>query len=144
MAVFPEGIKGIGKLYAERYQLQRFGRGGFIKLALKCDAPIVPAAVVGAEEIHPMVTKITWLAKSVGIPYLPITPTFPWLGPIGLLPLPSKWFIAFGEPIYFNAEYGAEGANDRILVNKLAEEVRRRIQTMIDDLLKTRKSVLFG
>ncbi|HEY7957591.1 MAG: lysophospholipid acyltransferase family protein [Polyangia bacterium] len=144
VAVFPEGIKGIGKLYRERYQLQRFGRGGFIKLALKCDAPIIPTAVVGAEEIHPMLTKITWLAKSVGIPYLPITPTFPALGPIGLLPLPTKWFIAFGEPLYYNAEYGAEGAGDRILVNKLAEQVRNRIQSMIDDLLRTRKSVLFG
>ena len=80
VAVFPEGIKGIGKLYKERYQLQRFGRGGFVKLALKCDAPIIPTAVVGAEEIHPMVGKVTWLAKSFGIPYLPVTPTFPFLG----------------------------------------------------------------
>lgn len=144
VAVFPEGIKGIGKLYRERYQLQRFGRGGFIKLALKCDAPIIPTAVVGAEEIHPMLTKITWLARSVGIPYLPVTPTFPALGPIGLLPLPTKWFLAFGEPLYYNAEYGAEGAGDRILVNKLAEQVRNKIQAMIDDLLRERKSVLFG
>ncbi|MGZ3443508.1 MAG: 1-acyl-sn-glycerol-3-phosphate acyltransferase [Polyangia bacterium] len=144
VAVFPEGIKGIGKLYKERYQLQRFGRGGFVKLALKCDAPIIPTAVVGAEEIHPMVTKVTWLAKSFGIPYLPITPTFPFFGAVGLVPLPTKWFIAFGEPLYFNAEYGAEGANDRILVNKLAEQVRVRIQEMIDGLLKTRKSILFG
>jgi 1-acyl-sn-glycerol-3-phosphate acyltransferase len=144
VAVFPEGIKGIGKLFRERYQLQRFGRGGFVKLALKCDAPIIPTAVVGAEEIHPMVSKVTWLAKSFGIPYLPVTPTFPFLGPVGLIPLPTKWFIAFGEPLYFNAEYGAEGANDRILVNKLAEQVRVRIQEMIDGLLKTRKSILFG
>ncbi|HWE28987.1 MAG TPA: 1-acyl-sn-glycerol-3-phosphate acyltransferase [Polyangia bacterium] len=144
VAVFPEGIKGIGKLYKERYQLQRFGRGGFIKLALKSDAPIIPTAVVGAEEIHPMLTKVTWLAKSVGIPYIPVTPTFPMLGVLGLIPLPTKWFIAFGEPLYFNAEYGAEGANDRILVNKLAEQVRVRIQDMIDGLLKTRKSILFG
>ena len=144
VAVFPEGIKGIGKLYKERYQLQRFGRGGFVKLALKCDAPIIPTAVVGAEEIHPMVTKVTWLAKSFGIPYLPVTPTFPFLGPVGLVPLPTKWFIAFGEPLYFNAEYGADGANDRILVNKLAEQVRMRIQEMIDGLLKTRQSILFG
>ncbi|HEX8954193.1 MAG TPA: lysophospholipid acyltransferase family protein [Polyangia bacterium] len=144
VAVFPEGLKGIGKLFKERYQLQRFGRGGFVKLALKCDAPIIPTAVVGAEEIHPMVTKVTWLAKSFGIPYLPVTPTFPFLGPVGLVPLPTKWFIAFGEPLYFNAEYGAEGANDRILVNKLAEQVRVRIQEMIDGLLKTRKSILFG
>jgi 1-acyl-sn-glycerol-3-phosphate acyltransferase len=144
VAVFPEGIKGIGKLYRERYQLQRFGRGGFIKLALKSDAPIIPTAVVGAEEIHPMLTRVTWLAKSFGIPYLPVTPTFPLLGPLGLLPLPSKWFIVFGEPLYFNAEYGAEGANDRILVNKLAEQVRSKIQLMIDGLLKERRSVLFG
>jgi 1-acyl-sn-glycerol-3-phosphate acyltransferase len=144
VAVFPEGIKGIGKLFRERYQLQRFGRGGFVKLALKADAPIIPTAVVGAEEIHPLLTKVTWLARSVGIPYLPVTPTFPFLGPIGLLPLPTKWFIAFGEPLYFNAEYGAEGANDRILVNKLAEQVRSKIQLMVDALLKERRSVLFG
>jgi 1-acyl-sn-glycerol-3-phosphate acyltransferase len=144
VAVFPEGIKGIGKLFRERYQLQRFGRGGFVKLALKCDAPIIPTAVVGAEEIHPMLTKITWLARSVGIPYVPITPTFPALGPFGLVPLPTKWFIAFGEPLYYNAEYGAEAANDRILVNKLAEQVRARIQQMIDELLKERRSILFG
>ena len=144
VAVFPEGIKGIGKLFRERYQLQRFGRGGFVKLALKCDAPIIPTAVVGAEEIHPMVSKITWLAKSFGIPYVPVTPTFPFLGPVGLVPLPTKWFIAFGEPLYFNAEYGAEGANDRILVNKLAEQVRTRIQEMLDGLLKQRRSILFG
>jgi 1-acyl-sn-glycerol-3-phosphate acyltransferase len=144
VAVFPEGIKGIGKLYKERYQLQRFGRGGFVKLALKCDAPIIPTAVVGAEEIHPLVTKVTWLSKAFGIPYLPVTPTFPFLGPLGLVPLPTKWYIAFGEPLYFNAEYGADGANDRILVNKLAEQVRMRIQEMIDGLLKTRKSILFG
>ena len=83
--MFPEGIKGIGKLYKERYQLQRFGRGGFIKLALKSDAPIIPTAVVGAEEIHPMLSKVTWLAKSIGIPYIPVTPTFPFLGPLGLV-----------------------------------------------------------
>jgi 1-acyl-sn-glycerol-3-phosphate acyltransferase len=144
VAVFPEGLKGIGKLFRERYQLQRFGRGGFIKLALATDSPIIPTAVVGAEEIHPMLTKITWLAKSFGVPYLPITPTFPWLGPVGLVPLPTKWFLAFGEPLYFNHEYGPEGASDRILVGKLAEIVRGRIQTMIDELLAQRKSVIFG
>jgi 1-acyl-sn-glycerol-3-phosphate acyltransferase len=144
VAVFPEGIKGIGKLFKERYQLQRFGRGGFIKLALKSDAPIIPTAVVGAEEIHPMVGKITWLAKSFGIPYIPVTPTFPFLGPLGMVPLPTKWFLVFGEPLYFNTEYGPDGANDRILVNKLAEQVRVRIQEMIDGVLKQRRSILFG
>lgn len=144
VAVFPEGIKGIGKLYAQRYQLQRFGRGGFIKLALATDSPIVPTAIVGAEEINPMMTRVTFFSRAIGIPYIPVTPTFPWLGPVGLLPLPTKWYIAFGAPLYFNSEYGPDAAKDRILVNKLAEQVRQRIQEMIDALLAERKSVLFG
>jgi 1-acyl-sn-glycerol-3-phosphate acyltransferase len=144
VAVFPEGIKGIGKLFRDRYRLQRFGRGGFIKLALRSDAPIIPTAVVGAEEIHPMLTKLTWLTRSIGVPYIPITPTFPLLGPLGVLPLPTKWVIAFGEPLYFNAEHGREGAGDRILVNKLAEQVRQRIQEMIDKLLQQRRSMWLG
>ena len=144
VAVFPEGIKGIGKLYKERYRLQRFGRGGFIKLALRTGAPIVPVAVMGAEEIHPMVAKVTWLARSFGAPYLPITPTFPLLGPLGLLPLPTKWTIRFGPPQSVAQRYGADAAGDRLLVHKLSEGVRGSIQEMLDDLLGRRKSVLFG
>ena len=144
IAVFPEGVKGIGKLYRKRYQLQRFGRGGFVKLALRCDSPIIPAAIVGAEEIHPVLAQVSWLAKNLGLPSLPITPTFPLLGPLGLLPLPTKWFIRFGAPLYFNSEYGADAANDRILVNRLSENVRSSIQEMLDGLLRQRKSILFG
>jgi 1-acyl-sn-glycerol-3-phosphate acyltransferase len=144
VAVFPEGIKGIGKLYKERYRLQRFGRGGFIKLALRTGAPIIPAAIVGAEEIHPMVSKVTFLAKSLGVPYLPVTPTFPFLGPLGLLPLPTKWTVQFGQPIDYTAAYGADAADDRILVNKLGETVRSTIQDLIDEALSQRKSILFG
>jgi 1-acyl-sn-glycerol-3-phosphate acyltransferase len=144
VAVFPEGIKGVGKLYKDRYRLQRFGRGGFIKLALRTGSPIIPTAVVGAEEIHPMLGKITWLAKSLGVPYLPLTPTFPWLGPLGLVPLPTKWYLRFGAPLYFNAEYGADSAEDRILVNRLSENVRSHIQEMIDVKLSQRRSVLLG
>ena len=143
-AVFPEGIKGSGKLYRNRYQLQRFGRGGFIKLALKTRTPIIPTAVVGAEEIHPMLTKVTWLAKSLGIPFIPITPTFPWLGPLGLIPMPSKWRIRFGEPLDLAAEYGPEAHRDRILVNRLTEQVRSSIQSMVDECLARRRSVVFG
>jgi len=98
VAVFPEGEKGVGKLYRERYRLQRFGRGGFIKLALRTGSPIIPAAVVGAEEIHPMMGKITFLARSLGVPYLPVTPTFPLLGPLGLVPLPTKWTLRLARP----------------------------------------------
>ncbi|MBI4507991.1 MAG: 1-acyl-sn-glycerol-3-phosphate acyltransferase [Deltaproteobacteria bacterium] len=144
VAVFPEGIKGIGKLYKERYRLQRFGRGGFIKLALRTGAPIIPTAVIGAEEIHPMVAKITWLAKSFGIPYLPVTPTFPWLGPLGALPLPTKWTIRFGKPLDYGQRFGPTASDDRILVNKLSDTVRSTIQEMIDDVLAQRKSVLLG
>lgn len=144
VAVFPEGVKGLGKLYRERYRLQRFGRGGFIKLALRTRAPIIPTAIVGAEEIHPMVGRFTWLAKNLGLPYVPITPTFPWLGPLGLVPIPTKWRIAFGEPIDLAKNYGPEAADDRLLVSRLVDQIREKVQAMMDDLLVARRSVFFG
>lgn len=140
VAVFPEGEKGMGKLWKDRYRLQRFGRGGFVKLALRTNAPIIPVAVVGAEEASPMLGKVTWFAKNIGIPWIPVTPTFPWLGPAGLLPLPSKWFVRFGEPIDLGRAHGPAAAEDRLLVNKLAEQIRTTIQSMIDDLLGQRRS----
>ena len=138
VAVFPEGIKGIGKLYKDRYKLQRFGRGGFVKLALRTRAPIIPVAIVGAEEIHPLLGRVTWLAKSFGVPYVPITPTFPWLGPLGAIPLPSKWTVRFAPPIDVAAEHGPDAAEDRILVNHLSEQVRAHIQEMVGDILRKR------
>ncbi|HUS31564.1 MAG TPA: lysophospholipid acyltransferase family protein [Kofleriaceae bacterium] len=142
VAVFPEGEKGMGKLWKDRYRLQRFGRGGFVKLALRTGAPIIPVAVVGAEEAAPMLGKVTWFAKNIGIPWIPVTPTFPWIGPAGLLPLPSKWMIEFGEPI--ELPHGKEAAEDRLLVNKLADQIRTQIQTMVDGLLSKRRSPLFA
>jgi 1-acyl-sn-glycerol-3-phosphate acyltransferase len=138
VAVFPEGEKGMGKLWKDRYRLQRFGRGGFVKLALRTGAPIIPVAVVGAEEAAPMLGKVTWFAKNIGIPWIPVTPTFPWLGPAGLLPLPSKWFVQFGAPIELS--HGPEAASDRLLVNRLADQIRTQIQQMIDGLLGKRRS----
>ena len=140
VAVFPEGEKGMGKLWRDRYRLQRFGRGGFVKLALRTRSPIIPVAVLGAEEAAPMLGKITWFAKNIGIPWIPVTPTFPWLGPAGLLPLPSKWFVQFGEPITLGAELGPNAAEDRLLVNRLADQIRTQIQTMLDGLLGQRRS----
>lgn len=142
VAVFPEGVKGMGKLWKDRYQLQRFGRGGFIRLALRTQTPIIPVAIVGAEEATPMLGKITWFAKNVGLPWVPVTPTFPLLGPAGLLPLPSKWHIQFGEPIDLAKQHPPEAADDRLLVNRLAEQIRLQIQTMIETQRGGKKSAL--
>lgn len=143
VAVFPEGVKGIGKLFGERYRLQRFGRGGFIKLCLRTSTPIVPVAIVGAEETNPMLFRVEQFSKALGLPYLPITPTFPLLGPAGLLPAPTKWRIMFGDPLDLSA-HGPEAADDEILVGKLAERVRASIQGMLDRAVSARKSVFFG
>ena len=143
VAVFPEGVKGIGKLFKERYRLQRFGRGGFIKLCLRTSTPIVPIAVMGAEETSPLLFKIEHLSKALGVPYIPVTPTFPLLGPLGLLPAPTKWRIQFGEPLDLTP-HGPEAADDEILVGKLGERVRAAIQGMLDRAVGARKSVFFG
>jgi 1-acyl-sn-glycerol-3-phosphate acyltransferase len=127
VAVFPEGAKGTGKPFSDRYRLQRFGRGGFVELALRTGAPIVPVAVVGSEEIYPKLGEIPALARLIGAPFFPVTPTFPWLGPLGIVPLPSKWRIEFLEPIE-TASYGPEAAADRALVLELSERVREEIQ----------------
>jgi len=141
--VFPEGVKGVGKPFKNRYQLARFGRGGFVRLALRTGAPIVPCAVIGAEEIHPIIGSLNWLGKPFGLPFLPITPTFPLLGALGTLPLPSKWWLDFADPIDTTA-YGPEAADDPILVNRLSEQVRSTIQRMIDSRLARRRSIWFG
>ncbi len=136
VGVFPEGFKGVGKHYSERYKLQRFGRAGFVSVALRNRTPIIPAAIVGAEEIYPLLGNIKPLARLLGTPYFPITPTFPWLGPAGLLPLPSKWIIRFGEPI--DTTPWSEQADDPAVVFNLADQVRETIQGMLQELLKLR------
>jgi 1-acyl-sn-glycerol-3-phosphate acyltransferase len=143
LGVFPEGVKGVGKRFRERYKLARFGRGGFVRVALRTGTPIIPCAVVGAEEIHPVIGKADWVGRPFGLPYFPLTPTFPWLGPLGVVPLPTKWSIDFGEPIDVS-EHGPEGAEDPILVNRIAESVRATLQRMIDGRLARRRSVWFG
>ena len=127
VAVFPEGVKGTGKPYGERYRVQRFGRGGFVEIALRAGAPIVPVAVVGSEEIYPKLADVPALARLVGAPFFPVTPTFPWLGPLGAVPLPSRWRIEFCEPID-TAAYGPEAAGDRRAVLELTERVRDAVQ----------------
>jgi 1-acyl-sn-glycerol-3-phosphate acyltransferase len=130
VAVFPEGAKGTGKPFSDRYRVQRFGRGGFVELALRTGAPIVPVAVVGSEEIYPKLGELPALARIVGAPFFPVTPTFPWLGPLGLVPLPSKWRIEFC-PAIETASHGPEGADDSALVFEISERVRETIQQTV-------------
>jgi 1-acyl-sn-glycerol-3-phosphate acyltransferase len=147
IGVFPEGLRGVGKLYRERYRLTHFGRGGFVRLARAANVPIIPVAIVGAEETHPVLAKLTRIAQPFGLPYIPITPTFPWLGPLGLLPVPTKWSIKIGEPILVPAtESPREGDNDSAKEDTLeiAEMVRSRLDHMIAELLAARRSVIFG
>jgi 1-acyl-sn-glycerol-3-phosphate acyltransferase len=142
VGVWPEGFKGIGKPFSERYKLQRFGRGGFVSAALRAGAPIIPCSIVGAEEIYPLIGNVPTLARLLGVPYVPITPTFPLLGPLGLLPLPSKWIIEFGEPIATDS-LGANSADDPMLVFNLTDQVREVIQQTLYKLLLARRSVFF-
>jgi 1-acyl-sn-glycerol-3-phosphate acyltransferase len=140
VGVWPEGFKGIGKPFSERYKLQRFGRGGFVSAALRTGVPIIPLSVVGAEEIYPLVGNIPSLARLLGVPYIPITPFFPWLGPLGMVPLPSKWILEFGEPIRTDAYDPAE-AEDPMLVFNVTDQVRETIQHTLFDLLRQRDGV---
>ncbi|MFL6070486.1 MAG: lysophospholipid acyltransferase family protein [Actinomycetes bacterium] len=142
VGVWPEGFKGIGKPYTERYRLQRFGRGGFVSAALRTGVPIIPTSIVGAEEIYPILSDAKLLARLLGLPYFPITPTFPWLGPLGMIPLPSKWHIEFGEPI--PTDVFTEGAaDDPMLMFNLTDQVRETIQHTLYKLLMQRRSIFF-
>jgi 1-acyl-sn-glycerol-3-phosphate acyltransferase len=142
VGVWPEGFKGVGKPFGQRYKLQRFGRGGFVSAALRTRSPIIPTAIVGAEEIYPMIANAKTVARILGLPYFPITPTFPWLGPLGMIPLPSKWHIHFGEPI--PTDHFPDGAaDDPMVVFNLTDQVREQIQQSLYRLLVKRPSA-FG
>ena len=140
VGVFPEGVKGASKSYRDRYRVRRLGRGGFVQVALRTGSPIIPVAVVGSEEIHPVIADLQPMARLLGLPTLPITPTFPWLGIAGLIPLPSKWLIAFGRPIEV-AQFGPGAAEDTRLVLELSEQVREWIQSTVYQLLPRRKTI---
>ncbi|MFI6828927.1 lysophospholipid acyltransferase family protein [Kribbella sp. NPDC050241] len=142
VGVWPEGFKGLGKPFSERYKLQRFGRGGFVSAAMRTGVPIIPCSIVGAEEIYPLVGNIASLARLLGVPYIPITPFFPLLGPLGLIPLPSKWLIEFGEPIRTD-EFPDGAADDPMLVFNVTDQVRETIQQTLYTLLMRRRSVFF-
>lgn len=143
VCAFPEGVQGPVKPIWQRYRLASFGKGEFVGAALRTGAPIVPVAVIGAEETYPLVGNFGGLARLLGLPYLPITPFFPWLGPIGAIPLPSKWTIVFHEPVETSA-YGPEAADDAALVQQLSEQIRDTIQITLNQKVRERKSVFTG
>ncbi|PIR17570.1 MAG: hypothetical protein COV46_03635 [Deltaproteobacteria bacterium CG11_big_fil_rev_8_21_14_0_20_49_13] len=131
VCAFPEGTRGIGKLYSERYKLQDFGKGGVVKLARKTGVPVIPCAIVGAEDIHPILWKFEDLGKKIGLPFFPVTPTFPLFGLVGLIPFPSKWVIKFGKPIYYK--------RSKKSVETLTRELKGEVQKLIDMELIRRK-----
>jgi 1-acyl-sn-glycerol-3-phosphate acyltransferase len=137
VGVFPEGFKGIGKPFSERYRLQRFGRGGFALTAMRAAVPIIPCAIVGAEEIYPMIGNSEPLARLLGLPYFPVTPLFPWLGPVGAVPLPSNWIIEFCDPVPTDGLTAAQ-QDDPGAVAGMADKVKDTIQRKLDELLAER------
>jgi 1-acyl-sn-glycerol-3-phosphate acyltransferase len=139
VGVWPEGFKGVGKPFKERYKLQRFGRGGFVSAALRTGAPIIPCSIVGAEEIYPIIGNAPTLARLLGLPYFPIVANMA-LGPLAFLPLPSNWIIEFGRPVD-TASLAAAAADDPMVVFDLTDQVRETIQQSLYSLLVQRRSV---
>jgi 1-acyl-sn-glycerol-3-phosphate acyltransferase len=140
VVAFPEGVKGAAKVFRERYRLKRFGRGGVVRVALDSGVPLVPVGIVGPEEAHPILFKWGAPARMVGLPFLPVTPTFPLLGPLGALPLPTKWVIRIGDPIELG-QLAPDASSDELLVSRLTEELRSRVQDLVDTALADRESV---
>ncbi len=140
---FPEGAKGAAKVFRERYRLKRFGRGGVVRTALENGVPLVPVGVVGAEEAHPILFKWHLPARALGLPFIPVTPTFPWLGPAGAVPLPTRWTLTFGDPIELprSASLDADRGEDPLLLSRLTEELRAAISHLVSRGLERRESV---
>ncbi|MEU7630583.1 lysophospholipid acyltransferase family protein [Nocardia sp. NPDC049220] len=141
--VFPEGFKGVGKQFADRYKLQRFGRGGFVAAAVRTGVPIIPCSIVGSEEIYPKLADLKPLARLLGLPYFPVTPLFPHFGPLGAVPLPSKWYIEFGAPIPTSG-YEPEAADDPMTMFEVTDQVRETIQQTLYKLLTKRRNAFTG
>ncbi len=144
VAVFPEGMKGAAKMFRDRYRLKRFGRGGFLKVAIETGAKLVPVSVVGAEETYPMLYRLGGSTGALfGLPFVPVTPTFPWLGPLGVIPLPSRFRIRFHEPIDYGAVDRAK-ASDFTYIEAQTQRVRGIIQSSIDELREARGHPYFN
>ncbi len=143
VCAFPEGVQGAGKLFWNRYRLTGFDAREYIRAALRIGAPIIPVAVIGAEEIYPMLINVRPVAQLLNLPYFPLTPLFPWFGLLGIAPLPSKWSIIFDTPIDPLA-YGPKAADDSTTIAQINDLVQRRIQALLDERTAARRSIFFG
>jgi len=142
--VFPEGTKGPSKTYNERYRLRRFGRGGFVEIAMRAGVPIIPIAVMGAEESMPIVMRLPSVAKALGIPYVPVTANMLALGPLGALAyFPAKFKLRVLDPVHFDVEPNKERYSRSKIMDE-SEAIRERIQSALFDMLRERQSVWFG
>jgi 1-acyl-sn-glycerol-3-phosphate acyltransferase len=141
--VFPEGTKGPGKLYTERYKLRRFGRGGFVEIAMRAGVPVIPIAVVGAEESMPIVMKLPRVARMIGAPYVPVTANMLMFGPLGLLPFPAKMRLKVLDPVSFDVPPDQERYSKSRVMDE-AEAIRLALQETLYDMLRARRSVWFG
>ncbi|MBW2230370.1 MAG: acyltransferase family protein [Deltaproteobacteria bacterium] len=139
VVAFPEGVKGAAKSFAERYRLKRFGRGGVVRAAIENGVPLVPVGIVGAEEAHPVLFKSYLPARLLGLPFIPVTPTFPLLGPLGFLPLPTKWVVVFGEPVELPLPEDAD--DEELEISQCTAELRERIQALVEVGLDRRSSI---
>jgi 1-acyl-sn-glycerol-3-phosphate acyltransferase len=139
--VLPEGDQAVAKPWRLRYRLGSFGRASFARAAIQTGAPIVPVAVIGAEEMHPVLARIDVAGRLLGLPTLPLTPTFPWLGAAGLVPLPTKWTVYFGEPLDVASRFAVEDAGRPAAVRQLRDQVRERVQALVLEGLRRRRSL---
>jgi 1-acyl-sn-glycerol-3-phosphate acyltransferase len=142
--LFPEGDRAVAKPFRTRYRLARFGRGAFARVAIETGTPIVPVAVIGTEEVHPVLARLDRPGRLLGLPTLPVTPTFPWLGLAGLLPLPTKWTLHVGEPLDVAARHAPAAGTDAEAVRQVREQVRERLQALMLEGLRRRRSIFRG
>jgi 1-acyl-sn-glycerol-3-phosphate acyltransferase len=142
--VFPEGTKGPSKSFTDRYQLRRFGRGGFVEIAMRAGVPVIPIAVIGSEEAMPVVFRLPTLAKALGVPYVPVTANLLALGPLGVvMPFPAKFKLRVLDPVHFDVP----ADQDRYSKSRIMEEserIRTQLQEAVYDMLRDRRSVWFG
>jgi 1-acyl-sn-glycerol-3-phosphate acyltransferase len=142
--VFPEGTKGPSKSYTDRYQLRRFGRGGFVEIAMRAGVPVIPIAVVGSEEAMPVLFRLPTLAKALGLPYFPVTANLLAMGPIGaVLPFPAKFKLRVLDPVHFDVP-ADQDRYSKSRVMEEAERIRTQLQESVYDMLRDRRSVWFG